>query len=265
LANELKPRIRHRLDPNTYQERTFANLGGAIISRIEVSSIQDKLESSDRTILEVGTGPGRITRELIKREAQIVGIDLDERMLRHIACRNRSRRNCDLVVADGQVLPFREEVFDVVICIRVMKYLGNPARGLREIGAVLKTEGKLILEFPNLLGLSGIFQSMQRIVLHETFPRLFKCSSVQRQLTEIGLRIITTNHLFKIPPVIWIHSRSIKAVRVLGILDSILQKITHPEVITKSTILLAKKSPLSQLKKDEILVKSGPGFGLLNG
>jgi SAM-dependent methyltransferase len=251
----LRPRIRHRLDPRTYQQQTFANLGGSIISKREVSAIRDKLDSSDRTILEVGIGPGRITQDLSERGSHIVGIDLDDRMVRHVRNKTKTRKNVDLAVADGQVLPFREGAFDAVICIRVMKYFRSPAKGLSEMGATLRPGGKLILEYPNLLGFTGIFQSLQRIVFRETFPLLFKRASVERHLRQIGIRVVTANPLFKIPPVIWTHTHGNIGVRILTILDSMIQRITPPELLSNSMIMLTEKArEIRLLKKDEILV-----------
>jgi SAM-dependent methyltransferase len=58
-----------------------------------------------------------------------------------------SSRHLDLF-ADAAALPFRNEVFDTVLCTEVLEHLPDPHRCLEELSRVLRPGGKLILSTP---------------------------------------------------------------------------------------------------------------------
>jgi ubiquinone/menaquinone biosynthesis C-methylase UbiE len=51
--------------------------------------------------------------------------------------------------ADLQALPFRSEIFDVVLCSHVIEHVPNDNQAISEISRVLKPNGVLIIAFPN--------------------------------------------------------------------------------------------------------------------
>jgi len=55
------------------------------------------------------------------------------------------------VVGDAQLLPFRDETFDVVIASHVIEHLEHPELFVREARRVLKCGGVLKLRTPNFL------------------------------------------------------------------------------------------------------------------
>lgn len=240
VATEEK--IRHRLDPELYERQAFANLGGAIASDLEISTILRQLDSvrGDR-ILELGVGPGRILEKLVGRGLRVVGIDHDPRMVYFAAARTMHHPDIDLVVADGQNLPFKGGAFDAIICIRVLKYFAFPQKGVTEMSASLKSMGLLILEFPNIFGLSGMFQMYQLLTCHDFYPRLFKRSTIEEFVIENGIKIEAEHGLFKIPPKIWTLAKSRTMVELLVSLERILHKVTPMEVMSKSIILRGRK------------------------
>ena len=240
---DIEEKIRHRLDPERYERETFANIGGAIASDLEISTVLRQLDSlGGKRILELGIGPGRILEKLVDRGVCVTGIDHDSKMVYYAAARTMHHQDLDLVVADGQNLPFREEAFDAIICIRVLKYFALPQKGVREMCSALKSKGLLILEFPNLFGLSGIFQMCQSLTWHDVYPRLFKRSTIEEFVIENGIRIEAEHPLFKIPPKIWTLAKSRTLAGILIAFESILHKVTPMEVMSKSIILRGRKA-----------------------
>ena len=53
------------------------------------------------------------------------------------------------IIGDIQNLPFRNGVFNKIVCKDVMEHLPNPYKGLKEMNRVLK-DGLIILTFPNV-------------------------------------------------------------------------------------------------------------------
>jgi SAM-dependent methyltransferase len=109
-------------------------------------------------VLEVGSGCGAITEELVKFDIEVVGVELSERRARINAHRNKNSKNLSIVVGNLQdYLP--EEKFDYVVCVGVLEYAGtfidsNDPYGefMRLLASFLKEDGKILLAIENRLG-----------------------------------------------------------------------------------------------------------------
>lgn len=104
-------------------------------------------------ILDVGCGKGELLAEIAARYAprDLYGADFSTARVRDAS--RRVGLKVTLVEADIQKgLPFCEAVFDRIFCTDTLEHLKDPARGLREIGRVLKTDGRVILTAPNATG-----------------------------------------------------------------------------------------------------------------
>jgi len=98
-------------------------------------------------LLDLGTGPGNLPVEIIKRapEIQIVGIDLSRRLIR--MARSRAQRtnlskHMSFEVANAANLRFDDESFDMVISTGMLHSLKKPSKVLKEIYRVLKQGGE---------------------------------------------------------------------------------------------------------------------------
>jgi len=97
---------------------------------------------SDTAVLDAGCGATMpFLREIAPRVRLAVGVDL-EALRREpsgpLGCR-----------ANVERLPFRNEVFDLIISMSVIEHLENPARVFREFQRLLKPGGTLIIQTPN--------------------------------------------------------------------------------------------------------------------
>lgn len=96
-------------------------------------------------VLEVGVGTGR-NLELYPPDADVVGIDISERMLERARDRaSRLERSPELRVADAESLPFEDDRFDTVTATCVFCSVDDPVRGLQEIRRVVKSDGEVRL------------------------------------------------------------------------------------------------------------------------
>jgi len=98
--------------------------------------------------LDIGCGPGTYVRFLGGLECRVTGIDYSLPSL-HRAVAADSQ-----VVgryANGEVyhLPFRDESFDLVVCMGVLQVLQNPEGALDEILRVLRPGGHVVIDFLN--------------------------------------------------------------------------------------------------------------------
>ena len=96
-------------------------------------------------VLEVGVGTGKNFAYHPPR-AHVVGVDISERML----ARARERaselgRPVELYRMDAQKLDLPDDSFDAAVATFVFCSVPDAIRGLRELGRVVKPEGKILL------------------------------------------------------------------------------------------------------------------------
>ena len=101
-----------------------------------------KLKVEDTLILDIGCGKSVDDAELVKMGANVIALDFAE-----TACRFQRERGVKAVCADARELPFRDEIFDIVIASHVLEHFPNPWI-VTEWMRVLKNGGWLIISGP---------------------------------------------------------------------------------------------------------------------
>jgi SAM-dependent methyltransferase len=90
-------------------------------------------------LLDMGCGPGSITRDLASHVRSVVGIDASRAAI--AAAQSTAGPTVRFVVADAHRLPFADASFDVVYAHQVLQHLGDPVDALREARRVLRSGG----------------------------------------------------------------------------------------------------------------------------
>lgn len=141
----------------------LGRVGGIIMARTNrkcaawVVGLLDT-QPNDR-VLEVGYGPGLGIELLAKAvpEGHVAGVDYSAEMVEQAIARNKK------AIEDGRInlrhgsvecLPFADNTFDEALAINSMQVWPDSAAGLREIGRVLKTGGRIALGFTPYSGQS---------------------------------------------------------------------------------------------------------------
>ncbi|WP_251047387.1 class I SAM-dependent methyltransferase [Planococcus sp. ISL-110] len=99
-----------------------------------------------RTVLDIATGGGHVTKILAPRAGTVFSTDLIIAMLENTAkhlC--GSFNNIHYVVADAEAFPFLKETFDAAICRIAPHHFPNPERFISEMSRALKKGGQFIL------------------------------------------------------------------------------------------------------------------------
>lgn len=114
-------------------------------------------ESSGKRVLEIGVGMGADYLEWLKAGAIATGVDLSNSSIEQARRRcERAEQIPDLQVADGEHLPFADNLFDIVYSYGVMHHSPDTGRCIHEARRVLKPGGALrimIYHHPSLTGL----------------------------------------------------------------------------------------------------------------
>lgn len=95
----------------------------------------------DSRILEIGGGTGAQARELTERGFDVVSIDLP-------ASTYSEARVFPIIEYDGRRLPFRSEVFDVMLSSNVLEHVKDLQSMFAEFDRVLKPDGYCIHVMP---------------------------------------------------------------------------------------------------------------------
>ena len=99
------------------------------------------------SLLDLGTGTGRLLELFQPLYARAVGIDASADMLA-VARANLDRAgiaNAQVRLGDIHNLPFQRDSFDVVTVHQVLHYLDDPERALAEAARVLRPGGRLLV------------------------------------------------------------------------------------------------------------------------
>ena len=106
-----------------------------------------------QAILDVGCGTGRYTKLLEDLGASMVGVDISEKMI-HIA-KTKTEIAC-YIVADASHLPFKDNVFHIVLSALVVNHIENLNLFLTEMLRTCQKGGELVMSSIWREGIKGI-------------------------------------------------------------------------------------------------------------
>lgn len=103
----------------------------------------------DATILDIGCGTGRSTRDLARRapSGSVLGVDLSTQMLAHARARAGAEglSNVRFEQADAQVHPFGDDTFDLVVSVFGAMFFADPVAAFTNVARALHPGGDLAL------------------------------------------------------------------------------------------------------------------------
>jgi len=121
-------------------------------------------------LLEMGVGTGIYLEEFILRTYCVTGIDISLEMLR-ISKKKLNTKGLNifnLILADVEYLPFRNESFEVLNCIEVLRHLPEPGKTIwnvfREAKRVMKNSGSFLITIPNIVFPVNLFSVFYYII-----------------------------------------------------------------------------------------------------
>lgn len=130
--------------------------------------VQELNLRGDEKVLEIGSGPGRLSIEIGKLlpNGEVVGIDISENMIKLASAKAEELKvgNVKFVVGDALNLKFPDESFDVVVTSQLLHWIPDVHKFLFEIYRVLKTGGKIGLISPTPEVYSELRQAYQNLM-----------------------------------------------------------------------------------------------------
>jgi len=137
----------------SYDEKRFLTPQGKVFDQLEKEQLLQVLHRLNKPaqILEVGCGTGRFLELALASDRHTVwGVDPSPFMLEVTRGKNLDFGRLQLVCAEGAFLPFPDDNFDLVYCIRVLNQIGSRDYAFYMIQEMLRVSKQLVLlEFVN--------------------------------------------------------------------------------------------------------------------
>lgn len=98
-----------------------------------------------KLILDVGCGPGMVTRDIAHlTKGKVIAIDDSEDMIKVAKDVLKAYKNVELRVGNAENLPFDKNMFDIVTCNLVLMWADDPQKVVNEMARVTKPGGKVL-------------------------------------------------------------------------------------------------------------------------
>ncbi|NQU62210.1 MAG: metalloregulator ArsR/SmtB family transcription factor [Rhodospirillales bacterium] len=118
---------------------------------IEESKVEEALigllDHDVKTLLDIGTGTGRMLEVFGPRVERAEGVDLSRDMLAvaRVNLEQAGLKNCSVREADMYQLPFQAESFQVAIIHQVLHFADDPLRAIAEAERIMQPGGCLLI------------------------------------------------------------------------------------------------------------------------
>jgi 2-polyprenyl-3-methyl-5-hydroxy-6-metoxy-1,4-benzoquinol methylase len=110
--------------------------------------------------LEIGAGNGNVALSVIENFDELVLTELSEKRAKELRKLFQSESKVKIIQnnLDYENLPFNEGHFDVIAMIAVIEHLIDPIQSCEKLFKLLKPDGKLIVDTPNIAKITRRFK-----------------------------------------------------------------------------------------------------------
>lgn len=136
--------------------RTFLDRLHAMFRRYELhreDAVAALVEPCGR-LLDLGCGEGSFLFKIAEKARELHGADISSvRIAGAVATKRASHPRSDITFRAADIdraLPYDDGYFDAVTCIATFEHLYDPYSVIREIRRILKQDGSVIIEVPNI-------------------------------------------------------------------------------------------------------------------
>lgn len=167
-----------------------------------------RMVGTDKRVLEVGAGPGSITRLLKEHgNCRITAIEVDETAINKLApfCERVYQSDLNDASWTSNIIA-QDEKFDVVVAADVLEHLYHPVATLRAMSGILNKDGYVVVSLPHI-GHNAViaclvdedFAYQDWGLLDRTHIRFFGIKNIQQLFDEAGFKIVEAEFVVKPP------------------------------------------------------------------
>lgn len=160
-----------------------------------------------KRVLEIGCGPGSITKVLAKQGGcQVTGLELDPEAIKEVAPHCVQVMQADLNSSEWPSLLDGVERFDVVVAADVLEHLYDPWKTLQRMVPLISSNGYLVISLPHVghaavmsCLINGDFEYRDSGLLDRTHIRFFGLKNIKALFAQAKLKIIEAGYVTKPP------------------------------------------------------------------
>ena len=163
------------------------------------------LVGQNKRVLEIGCGPGSITKILAtKRQCSVTGLELDVEAIKKVRPFCENIFQADLNSKDWPTLLDGLGQFDVVVAADVLEHLYDPWVTLQKMVPLVKQNGYIVISLPHVghaavmsCLFNGDFQYVNHGLLDRTHIRFFCLKNIEDLFYQAKLKIIEVVYVTK--------------------------------------------------------------------
>lgn len=165
------------------------------------------LVGKSKRVLEVGCGPGSITKILAQEgQCRVTGLELDPEAIKKATPYCDTVIQADLNSPEWPRLLDGMERFDVVVAADVLEHLYDPWVALKRMVPFISPDGYLVISLPHVghaavasCLINSDFEYRDWGLLDRTHIRFFGLKNIEALFAQAGLKIIETKYVIKTP------------------------------------------------------------------
>lgn len=165
-----------------------------------------RMVGKNQRVLELGSGPGAITRLLNENSCRVTALELDQNAIDIVSKYCEKIYRCNLNDSEWPNILSSLDRFNVIVAGDVLEHLYNPWDVLTKLHGLLSTDGHIVISLPHIghnaiiaCLLSGDFEYQPWGLLDQTHIRFFGLKNVQELFNNAGFKIIQAEFVVKSP------------------------------------------------------------------
>jgi 2-polyprenyl-3-methyl-5-hydroxy-6-metoxy-1,4-benzoquinol methylase len=166
-----------------------------------------RLVGHNKRVLEIGCGPGSITKILAQQGGcQVTGLELDPEAIKKVTPYCVQVMQADLNSSEWPNLLDDAERFDVVVAADVLEHLYDPWKTLQRMVPLINSNGYLVISLPHVghaavvsCLINGDFEYRDWGLLDRTHIRFFGLKNIEALFAQANLKIIEARYVTKSP------------------------------------------------------------------
>lgn len=166
-----------------------------------------RMVGARKRVLEVGCGPGSITKILVtENQCTVTGLERDGEAIKKALPFCERLFQADLNTEDWPTLLDGEEPFDVVVAADVLEHLYDPWTTLKRMVPLIGNDGYLVISLPHAghaaviaCLINGNFEYRDWGLLDRTHIRFFCLKNIEDLFAQADLKILEVAYVIKQP------------------------------------------------------------------
>ncbi len=170
---------------------------GSYALNIDRQIVSNFLHAKGEVMLDLPCGTGRFTKFLENTGNKVIGADYSVNMLKTAKKRVKST----LIRCDAFNLPFKENIFDDVLTMRLIFHYNKPNDIIREIKRVLRKDGVFVFDSLNKYSTRYSIDILLRMLRRKPGSRLWfaRPQEVHRILNSLDLEVTAVEYRYVLP------------------------------------------------------------------